>query len=335
MRKIMKFKWLGFSFFIMIFLAGCNQLKESKDLKGDYFGQTMPQLTPEIFAPGIISTAAFEMNAAFSPDGKEFYFSMADPYQNFNVIMFMKRDNDKWTPPQVASFSGKHSDFDPFFSIDGNRLYFISRRPLKEQEKPNEDTDIWFVERTETGWAEPQNAGLTVNSDKDEYYISVTKDGTLYFTSACDGGKGSWDIYRSKFIDGNYAKPENLGDSINCQYPDWDPFIAADESYIIFTSARPGGHGGGDLYICFRKEDGSWTKAKNLGDKINSSDYEYCPAVSPDGKFFFFSRFGGSSQKFHSQTQRTYNEFIEMFNSVQNGLGNIYWVDHKIIDVQR
>jgi Tol biopolymer transport system component len=80
---------------------------------------------------------------------------------------------------------------------------------------------------------------------------------------------------------------------INTKYLEHDPFIAPDESYLLFTSVdRPGGFGTGDLYISSRMKDGTWTEAKNLGKVFNTNGYDFCPIVSPDGKYFFFSSKG-------------------------------------------
>jgi len=271
----------------------CNraQSDEFPILKGDYFGQKPPGTTPEIFAPGIVSTNRAEFNAAFSPNGKEFFFSVNEP-SGRETMMFMKCENNQWTPPQSAPFVSEQSDCDPIFSHDGSRLYFISTRTKKKVER-TKDWDIWYVERTDSGWSEPINLGPPVNSDQDEYYVSLTREGTIYFASNRAGGYGSFDIYRSRYVDGHYVEPENLGASINTKYLEHDPFVAPDESYILFTSVdRPGGFGTGDLYLSFRGKEGAWTEAQNMGKAFNTSGYDFCPIVSPDGKYFFFTRQG-------------------------------------------
>jgi Tol biopolymer transport system component len=207
-------------------------------------------------------------------------------------MKFMKLENDQWTPPQPAPFVSPQNDCDPIFSHDGKRLYFISTRPKKDR-GGSRDWDIWYVERKDGGWSEPINIGSPVNSDVDEYYVSLTTEGTIYFASNRAGGMGSFDIYRSQRVDGDYAKPENLGAAINTQHLEHDPFIAPDESYLLFTSVdRPGGFGTGDLYISTRQKDGTWSEAKNLGKIFNTNGYDFCPIVSPDGKYFFFTRKG-------------------------------------------
>jgi Tol biopolymer transport system component len=112
-------------------------------------------------------------------------------------------------------------------------------------------------------------------------------------------------------IEGKYAEPENLGKGINTPEREYDAFVAPDETYLIFSSYRLGeGLGKSDLYISFRSTGGRWGKARNLGKLINSRESEFSPAVSPDGKYFFFT-------------------------STRLGQGDIYWVDAAVLDRYR
>jgi Tol biopolymer transport system component len=287
-QKIIHF---GFLFIFVLIYIGYARQDDFQVLKGPYLGQKPPGMNPQVFARGIVSTAQGEFNAAFSPDGKEFFFSVNEPGGR-ETMKFMKLENDRWAPPQPAHFVSPQNDCDPIFSHDGKRLYFISTRPKKER-GGSRDWDIWYVERKDGGWSDPINIGSPVNSDVDEYYVSLTTEGTIYFASNRAGGMGSFDIYRSQLVDGDYAKPENLGAAINTRYLEHDPFIAPDESFLVFTSVnRPEGFGSGDLYISSRRKDGTWSKAKNLGKTFNTSGYDFCPILSPDGKYFFFTRRG-------------------------------------------
>ncbi len=289
----MKTKSVVFGIVIsLIFLMnGSAQQDDSPVLRGPYLGQKPPGIKPEIFAQGIVSTTQGEFNAAFSPDGKEFYFSVNAP-SGRETMKFMTYENDQWTLPRPIPFVSLQNDCDPFFSHDGSKLYFISTRPKKDR-AGSKDWDIWYVERIDTAWSEPINIGPPVNSEVDEYYVSLTEDGTIYFASNRAGGLGSFDIYRSQLVNGHFAKPENLGAAINTKYLEHDPFIAPDESYLLFTAVdRPEGFGTGDLYISSRREDGTWSEAKNLGKVFNTIGYDFCPMVSPDGKYFFFTRQG-------------------------------------------
>ena len=93
-----------------------------------------------------------------------------------------------------------------------------------------------------------------------------------------------------KSNDAKYTKPEKLGDPINTEYVEKVTLISPDESFLIVcVDGRSDGYGGGDLNISFRKSDGSWSKTKNMGKTINSEATEYCPMLSPNGKYFFFT----------------------------------------------
>jgi hypothetical protein len=137
------------------------------------------------------------------------------------------------------------------------------------------------------------NLGLSgnVNSSAEDGSAFVTNDGTLYFKSLRGGGiNGSW-LYRAKLIDSTYSQVENLGGIINTGSGESEPYMAPDESYLIFISqTRTGGYGGWDLWICFRNIDSSWTIPVNIGPDINTTDDEYGPRVTHDGKYLFFTR---------------------------------------------
>jgi Tol biopolymer transport system component len=93
------------------------------------------------------------------------------------------------------------------------------------------------------------------------------------------------------FINGSYSTPKNLGTVINSKYSESDVLIASDESFIIVTCyGYPQNIGKGDLYISFRGKNGSWTTLTNMGKSLNTEHGEFCPMLSYDGRYFFFSR---------------------------------------------
>ena len=146
-----------------------------------------------------------------------------------------------------------------------------------------------------------------MDTEKDEVHPTVCSDGTVYFFAGYEGGIGSADIYFSRFMNGQYVKPENIGPPINTEIADMDLFVAPDESYLIFHSRMSDGFGAIDLYISFRKKDGSWAKPLNMGPRVNTDMMDYCGRVSHDGKFLFFLRMG-------------------------QGKRGIYWIDAKVIE---
>ena len=321
---------IGISLFTTFVFNSNAQQDDSPVLKGPYLGQKPPGMMPEIFAPGIVSTGHYEQSNSFSPDGKEFYYTLVGP--KFGTTVFMQMQHGNWGRPQTAPFSGRYNDYYPFCSPDGKRLYFVSMRPVSGQGEPKKDFDIWFVESIENHWSEPQNIGPPVNTESYELHPTVTNDGTLYFVSSRRGGNGRMDVYRSRLVDGRFPEPENLGNPINTEFAESNPYIAPDESYLIFTSYdRPDGYGKYDLYISYRKSDGSWTNAQNMGDRINSEENESTPNLSHDGKYFFFTSARNVHDSF-SESMYTYDHINEMLNSPGNGRGDVYWVDAKIIE---
>jgi hypothetical protein len=263
---------------------------ESPPLAGPYFGQKPPGMVPEVFAPEILSKSQPEWTfcAEFSPDHKEFYFSSVDLEKEIDQIMWMKRVNDTWTRPEAAPFNTAHNTNDSRISPGGSRLFFRSRRPLPGSDGPEAGHYAWVVTREEAGWSAPQPVkcgGVPLRTG----HLGVANDGTLYFAFRSEGNVGEADIHRSRFANGSYTAPENLGPSVNTKYLEGDTFIAPDESYMIVSVwNRPENKGDSDLYISFRRDDGSWTALENLGEPINTKKNENCAALSPDGKYFFY-----------------------------------------------
>ena len=261
-------------------------------LEDAYLGQTPPELTPKKFAAGVVSTDNHEHSSlAISPDGTEIYWALwRRPDEGLpQVIVFVRKEGEEWSAPQIASFSGIYNDGGPVFSSDGQRLYFYSKRPSQRENEP-ESQDIWFVQKHNKGWSAPKNVGAPINTEKLEVSPSIASDGTLYFVKYHEGVEGGMGIYCAEYSDDHYLEPKALDTNINSQYHDWIPYIAPAQSYLVFSSNRPGGYGTFDLYVAFRENDGSWAEPQNLGKEINTEDQERFPGVSPDGKYLFFTR---------------------------------------------
>lgn len=269
----------------------------------NYLGQATPGKVPEVFARGLVSTDHLEHSApAFSPDGNEVFWSLwrrpekGEP----QVILTMRREGGAWSAPAVAPFSGKFLDGGPVFSADGRRLYLYSTRPTPAG---GTSDDIWLVEKQDKGWSEPRCLGFVARFPEltAVYQPSIARNGTLYFISrpkitpldhTLEGPPNPFLIYRAALINGEYSKPERLPRNINGPdaFINWTPFIAPDESYLLFSSGRRDGHGGGDLYLARRASDGTWSQPEILPDSINTPEQERFPWVSPDGQYLFFTR---------------------------------------------
>jgi WD40 repeat protein len=282
--------------------------------------------TPEL-APAPLATREDELNAAFTPDGESVYFTrkLGD---RFGVILVSRRRGGRWTPPEVAPFSGQYADYDPFVTPDGRRLFWMSNRPVNGL--PRTDFDIWMVERNGEGWGAPVHLEAPVNGEGSEYYPTVAANGTLYFSSNRAGGKGRGDLYRSRLVDGRYTAVESLGDSVNSAAFEGDPFIAPDESYLLFTGwGRPEGDPDGDLYIV-TAHDGTWGTPRRLGAGINTEAQEYAPIVSPDGAWLYFASYRATFDSALGTPLST-GAFRRLSESAANGHGSVYRVPASVL----
>lgn len=293
------------------------------------YASAEPLAEARIFAEGVVSTADHEDSPGFDRDGRTVYWAYGLPI--LSTIVFSRFERGRWGEPEVAPFSGRYHDRDPFVSPDGRRLYFCSRRPAPGADRPRNDWDIWYVERTASGaWGEPQRPGPPVNTDSDELYATETADGTLYFGSA---RTGDWELYRSPRVAGGHGEPENLGEAVNSKAWDFNPMISPDERFLLFSSQRPGGPGSINIYVSFRR-GGAWTPARHVGERVNAGAWQYHPMLSPDGRYLFFC--GGARGLGSAPLARpvTYRELLASFRGARNNAGNIYQIELRALGIE-
>lgn len=284
---------------------GADRKKVKKiRLKGKYLGQEEPGLTPKLFAPNFVSTENYIHTAMFHPNEKELYFTGSLRKIQTEAIMVSKKEKGVWSQPKRLEIFGDTKEFDSFITHDGKKLFYCSNRKVRETDTI-QNADIWMMERKGNAWGKPVHLGNEVNSPKNDWFPTVSNKGMLVFSPSI--GRDGKIVY-STLKDGVYQKPIPFGENINAPKSyNYDPLIAPDESFLIFASRREGNIGGADLYISFKKEDETWTPAKNMGDVINTKTTDYAASLSPDGKYFFFTS-----------------------NSL--GSSDIYWVSSQIIE---
>ena len=276
---------------------------------------------PELVAPGLLSTGLDERDFALSPDGGRALFTVWSG--GAGTIVEVRRDDPR---PRVVRFSGRHSDLEPTFAADGS-LLFASNRPLPGTER--KDFNIWTVARQAEGWGEPQPLRGAVNTEADEFYPSVTRDGTLYFTAVYTSGLGKDDLYRApRAADGSYPRVERLPKPVNSEQWEFNALIDPDERFLVFSVAgRLDGPGRGDLAVSFRSPDG-WS-APHLID-VNSEALDYCPALSPDGKTLFFSSRRSNARAPGARV--SYDELQGSLRGPGGGGGDLYRVSIDAIE---
>lgn len=328
--------------FVASSITGCVATEESPVaeefpvLTGPYLGQTPPGDEPRLFAPGIVNTGLYTRDVAMVPDGSEIYFGVNVGNYELTAIMMSRQVDGRWTEPEVAPFSAdpRWSDIEPAIGADGKTFYFASTRPAGGGDEPESHHSIWAMDRSGNSWGEPYRLPDNINDGSSNFYPSVTKDGTLYFTRDLpDGGNA---IFRSRLVDGEYQEPEKLPEQVNATQNQFNAFVAPDESYVIVPIfGMEDSHGSTDYYIVFRNRDDTYCDPINLGDKINTDGgLEYAPYVSPDGQYFFFMSARSRAAELAGR-RLTAENLHELHNTPGAGLPSIWWVEASFINELR
>jgi hypothetical protein len=298
---------------------------EFPKLTGPYLGQRPPSDIPELFAPGIASTANHEHSRlCVSKDGREMYWIVipvdpdftSDHGNHFNVnkqnIFFATNRNGEWTKPGVLQLTKQLTPIALALRAE-NKLYFQVYDPQADPKESPRPAKLFVAEKDKDQWRNPQLAAGLLPEVKGKIAMTFcfADNGNLYFDSGGpdETGQWSWDVYIREFRDGGYLEAKLLENGINDGKVNWCLWVAPDESYLIWSSDRDGNYGDGDLYISFKNKNGGWRTPVNMGNKINTEGQERFPSVSADGKYLFFAR---------HKDNVTYSDF--------------YWVDAKIIE---
>ena len=272
-----------FVFSVAVILIACTT-KTEKVATSD---ENEPSIVAQDFKlPNIFNVNNFSitMNEEFT----ELYTTSTDEHGDMSIL-WSKKTDDQWSEFVPIPFSQhEFNDIDPFLSRDGEKLYFISNRDNGMFE---DDNAIWVSSRNDIGWGDPELLSENINFEGNEGFPSVASNGNIYFPMKIDGNR---DIFISKFENGEYKEPINLGEAINSDASDSNPAISEDESILVYYSAKEGGYGESDLYLS-KKEDGEWASAINLGESVNSKYVEYCPYITHDNKYLFYTRWNRES----------------------------------------
>lgn len=256
----------------------------------------------------------------------EAYFTIQSPNEELSGIFKTIKVKGEWKEAVLTSFSGQFKDLEPFLSSNGLQLYFASNRPLLVSKAKTKDFDIWVVERNTItdDWSDPRNLGAPINSEHNEFYLSIANSKNMYFTSDRPSAKGKDDIFLSEWKNEKYQDAISMVDTINTESYEYNAYIAPDESFILFGGyKRKDGLGSGDLYISYKK-GGKWSLPKNMGNTINSKYMDYCPFVDWTTKTLYFT---SKRSILKVDKKRNSSEFLNEVNSYNNGLSRIYKVD--------
>lgn len=290
---------LGLLVISAVSVDGAFAQSKSLNLSGPYLGQELPGLKPTVFAPNIVSTPNWEISGTFSPDLKEFYFIREVEKDNKHQQEFvvLESKNNQWYERVISPRIGQ-----PFISPD-NQIMHLGRG---------------YKERMDKGWSDTKRLGEDFMSFR-IMQLTASNKGTYVFDEATRDGKGL--LRYSRLINGKRETPKPLSKTINTGKWNAHPFIAPDESYIIWDGQRNSEVRNADLFISFRQSDGSWGEAVHMGKEINTPSGEWGAKVTPDGKYLFFNRKVGEVEIKNNKGE------LEM---VANS--DVFWVDAEVIN---
>ncbi len=236
-----------------------------------------------------VSSPLPEYGLVMAPDGKSAVFARKSGTWGSrgtrSELYVTRLQSNAWTPP-VLAFPGMADNDDPFFSVDGTKLFFTANRLVNDEPQP--DSDIWIADYAEDAFHNPRPLER-INSTATEYSPVQTADGTLYFASTRNGGLGAGDIWKSQPRNGAFQEPENLGAPVNTAGGEWNVFLPPRANYLIVeASGRPDAKStNGDLYL-HRLGANGWERPIAL-DHVNTTGSDLMPRLSPDGETVYFT----------------------------------------------
>ncbi len=260
-----------------------------------------PTDTPTIFAQNLISSSSKVIFGVVRDyTNNEIYYTELSPSNGeYQIKVLFGNINNEWNPPVVASFSNSRHDASPSLTRNGDRIYFTSFRN-------STISRVWYSDRkADKSWNDPNLVQFPDTITADIRNISFVNDSVFYFEMFNDTNDN--DIYRGVISENACISIEHTGEAVNSQYPDMEPAVSSDESYMIFYSINRTGHIGstvaGDLYISYKINE-NWSEPVNMGIPINSEREENWPKIDFENNVLYFSSNRSSS----------------------NGYPEIYWV---------
>jgi hypothetical protein len=287
---------------------------------------------PELFAPGWVNQGARTRDIAMTPDQREIYFCVMVGGSRHSTIAVTRRGEDGcWREPEIpALFADPRWRFlEPHVAPGGQRLYFVSDRP--DTGDAPRDEDIWLAERDGERWGEPRRLPAPVNTPGAEFFPSLERDGSLYFTRRAPDSRREVILRARPDGAGGWREPEELPAEVNGASTQFNAFIDPDGAFLIVCAAgRAGSLGQVDYWLVPRDPaTDTWREAVNLGERVNGRGREgWSPYVSPDGRWFFFM----SARPAGTLTAPlSLDELTALHRSPGNGLGHMWWLSADVL----
>ncbi len=197
-------------------------------------------------------------------------------------------DNYVFAPQNLGdSINSKQSEYYPSFTINDSLFVFTRRYPNGRED---------FIEsaKTPNGYTQSKVINGDINIEPFKGAINISQDGEWLLFAGDFGpkGLGNFDLYISYSTPQGWSEPFNLGSNINTEFWESSPSISPDKSALYFSSNRPGGYGGKDLYVSYRQKNGKWGPAQNMGADVNTAGDELAPFIHADNQTLYYTSNG-------------------------------------------
>jgi len=265
-RSIDSIYFKDFSLGYSISLAGLGKFNEALVAANDF--NSIPNLkeSSRRLAEGRIKTYEFAIEYAAKKSPTDYTFEPRNMGDSINTPV---------------------SEYFPTISLDGNHLVFTRRvNGINE--------DFYESDRLSNGWTKARSLAGNINSNNNEGALNISQDGQWLIFTGCNfqNGFGSCDLFISYLTPEGWSAPENMGPNFNTEFFESAPSLSPDKRDLYFTSARPGGYGGNDIYVCHRNENGRWLPPENMGPNINTAGDESWPFIHADNNSLYFTSNG-------------------------------------------
>ncbi len=293
-------------------LAGEISIDNGEELEAiKYFNESI-KLNPDFFPPIYSNLGNLEFNNGFYEDAllhvsKYLSYSKLPESSKKSAEILLKscefsikavKNPVKFNPVNLGpNINTEYDEYWPSLSADEQTLVFTRLLPINPNNPEiirNRQEDFFFSTFENGQWTMAQPVGYPINTPGNEGAQTLSADGKFMIFTGCDrrDGYGSCDLYFSKKSGENWSVPQNMGPPINTSAKETQPSLSADGKTLYFSSNRPNGKGGLDIWKSTLNNDGSWSEPVNLGDSINTPFDEESPFIHPDNKTLYFSSNG-------------------------------------------
>jgi outer membrane protein OmpA-like peptidoglycan-associated protein/tetratricopeptide (TPR) repeat protein len=194
----------------------------------------------------------------------------------------------KFEPQNLGdSVNSAVAEYYPTIALDGKTLIFTRR-------VNNTNEDFYESQKLDNGWSQAKALVGNINSNNNEGALNISQDGQWLLFTGCNfpDSYGSCDLYISYLTNQGWSTPENLGSNFNTEFWESTPSLSPDKRDLYFTSNRPGGYGGNDIYVSHRQDNGRWSPPENMGSTINTAGDESAPFIHADNLTLYFTSNG-------------------------------------------